>query len=119
MAHGYRAAGGGTWLHLYFELIGRYGATGVVGVVLALALASPAQAQTVRVTQAPTMTGQMRVGQTLEASGGRADYAFSTTYVWIRCDDNTPNTTVAEEQVQALDGLPVAEHVRRPRAATR
>ncbi len=88
----------------FFRVIERYGATSVVGVVLALALAAPAQAQTVRVTQAPTMSGLPRVGQTLEASGGRADNATSTVYIWLRCDDNTPNTTVAEEQVQALEG---------------
>ena len=87
-----------------FRVIGRYGATGVVGVVLALVLAAQAQAQTVRVTQAPTMTGQTRVGQTLQASGGNADNAFSTSYVWLRCDDNTPNTTVPEERYFDLGG---------------
>jgi hypothetical protein len=84
--------------------IGRYGATGVVGVVLALAVAAPAQAQTVRVTQAPTMSGVTQVGQTLQASGGNADYETSSTYVWLRCDDNTPNSSVAEERVEDLSG---------------
>ena len=76
----------------------------VVAAFAVLAFGTPAQAQTVRVTQAPTMSGTARVGQTLEASGGRADYAFSTSYVWLRCDDNTPNTSVAEERVEDLSG---------------
>jgi hypothetical protein len=90
--------------HILRSTIGRYGATGAVGVALALAVAAPAQAQTVRVTQAPTMSGVMQVGQTLQASGGNADNETSSTYVWLRCDDNTPNSTVAEERVGDLEG---------------
>jgi hypothetical protein len=79
--------------------------TGMVVTAFAvLWFGAPAQAQTVRVTQAPTMTGLARVGQTLVASGGSAEYAYSTSYVWLRCDDNTPNTTVPEERVGDLSG---------------
>ena len=63
------------------------------------------QAQTVRVTQAPTMIGAGRASaRRSRPAAGSADNAFSTSYVWLRCDDNTPNTTVAEEQVGDLSG---------------
>jgi hypothetical protein len=76
----------------------------VVAAFAVLAFGAPAQAQTVRVTQAPSMTGATQVGQTLETTGGRSEYATSTSYVWLRCDDNTPNSSVAEERVEDLSG---------------
>ncbi len=90
---------------LLISTIGRNRMTGMVVAAFAvLWFGAPAQAQTVRVTQAPTMSGQTWVGQTLQASGGNADNETSSSYVWLRCDDNTPNSTVPEERVEDLSG---------------
>jgi hypothetical protein len=82
----------------------RVWAAGAVGVLFGtLAFAGTAAAQqSVRVTQAPTITGQFRVGQSLEATGGawQGPNGTQTRWVWMRCADNTPPGTVGEARSQ-------------------
>lgn len=54
----------------------------------ALAFAAPAHASSPSVTQAPTISGTARVGQTLTAVGGRWSGGSDHGYAWMRCDDD-------------------------------
>jgi len=85
-----------------------------VGGALALGLAAVAAAQNaVKVDQAPTITGQFRVGQTLQAAGGHwsGPSGTQTRWVWLRCSDNTPNSTVAKARAADLDGCQTLDTV--------
>src|SRR4051794_40415526 len=82
-------------------------AAGAAGVLAMVITGATAYAQSaVRVDQAPTMTGQFRVGQILQAGGGHwsGPNGTQTRWYWLRCNDNTPNSTVAKSRVSDLDG---------------
>jgi hypothetical protein len=87
------------------------GAAVVVAALLAVAGTAMAQTQssTVVVDRAPTLSGTLRVGQTLNAGGGhwRGPSGTQTTWAWLRCNDNTPNSTVSQSQESQLDGCSV------------
>jgi hypothetical protein len=94
----------------------RYAAAGAVG-ALALLLAGGSIAHAQRVTQAPTMSGQFWVGQTITAVGGAWTGPSGTRaehYVWTRCTDSTPNATVPEERVSELGECDVIRAGREP-----
>jgi hypothetical protein len=77
---------------------------------LALGVATPAHAQGVRVDQAPTISGNAYIGETLQAAGGHVtpDDA-SRQWMWLRCDDDTPNTTVGRRDLEDLDGCDIQD----------
>src|SRR4051794_21358591 len=68
----------------------RLGMAGLVACVVALGGSAAVQGATgPSVTQAPTITGTQRVGQTLTATGGHWTGPSGTTasYQWLRCTD--------------------------------
>jgi hypothetical protein len=68
----------------------RLGIAGLVACGVALGGSTVVQGATgPTVTQAPTITGTQRVGQTLTASGGQWSGPYGTTasYQWLRCTD--------------------------------
>jgi hypothetical protein len=73
----YRVAGGG----------------GVLAIAVALGLAGAGQGAGPNVTQAPTITGTLTVGQTLTATNGRWSGPPGTEagYTWLRCTDDAYN----------------------------
>jgi len=81
--------------------------------VLALALTAPAwgQESSVKVDGVPVLTGTLRVGSLIEATGGHWSGPSGTTarWVWLRCPDNTPNTTVGRSDESQYSDCTVLE----------
>jgi hypothetical protein len=82
--------------------------TAIGALALALGVAAPAQAQDVRIDQTPTMSGNPYIGETLQASGGHVTPdSASKQWMWLRCDDDTPNATLNRRDLEELSGCDV------------
>jgi hypothetical protein len=84
-------------------LYGRRIYIALVGLSLALGVAAPAQAATVNVTSAGTITGSAVVGSKLTVSAGAYTGPSGTTTgrLWLRCDTSTTTTCATIDNATA------------------
>ena len=82
---------------------------GALGVGATAHAQTQTQSSTVTVDQPPTMSGTLRVGQTLQVSGGHfyGPSGTKTAWSWLRCDTAAPSNAVNEAQGSQLGSCKV------------